>query len=288
MHACMTRHGRVMQASCARASACKIMRGRHRSNGIDTAGWHAVMDGLAAAAAVTSLNGVDGLGGLSGGGQAEAALANKGLEEKEAAVMVARLLRRSVGTLARLDLRCCLFLPDPRRLCTCAFGSHVPIADSILRLHTRTIDIHRPLESRSSAGAGPACWILGSARPARRRTAGRADGRAGGGEGGRAAGHGFTRRLDIGRGPGLGLVFYHGCLTLVFDHGSKGARFSGRSRASVPCGCLGSRAPPDASSAKRAGRGWRTRLCTRRRIGLRWSCGFVTRDVTYMRMRNQE
>ena len=65
-----------------------------------------MMDGLAAATAVTSLNGVDGLGGLFSGGQAEAMLGGKGVGGNEAAVAVARLLRRSEVTLTRLDLRC--------------------------------------------------------------------------------------------------------------------------------------------------------------------------------------
>ena len=65
-----------------------------------------MMDGLAAATAVTSLNGVDGLGGLFRGGQAEAMLGGKGVGGKEAAMAVARLLRRSEATLTRVDLRC--------------------------------------------------------------------------------------------------------------------------------------------------------------------------------------
>ena len=93
---------------CVHVSPGQRARETHapRQNGIDAAGWHAAMDGLAAAAAVTSLNGVDGLGGLSGGGQAEAMLCGKGVGRNEAAVAVARLLRRSEVTLTRLDLRC--------------------------------------------------------------------------------------------------------------------------------------------------------------------------------------
>ena len=64
------------------------------------------MDGLAGATSVTSLNGVDGLGGLFAGGQAEAALGGRDLLRQEAVVGVARLLRRSEATLTRLDLRC--------------------------------------------------------------------------------------------------------------------------------------------------------------------------------------
>ena len=35
-----------------------------RQNRLEAAGWHAVMDGLAGATSVTSLNGLDDLGGL--------------------------------------------------------------------------------------------------------------------------------------------------------------------------------------------------------------------------------
>ena len=63
------------------------------------------MDGLAAATAVTSLNGVHDLEALFRGGQTEVELANWCLGEKEAVVAVARLLARSEGSLTRLDLR---------------------------------------------------------------------------------------------------------------------------------------------------------------------------------------
>ena len=72
---------------------------------MDAAGWDLVMDGLVGATSVTSLNGVEGLGGLSSGWEAEAALGGSDLGGKEAAVAVARLLRRSEATLTRLDLR---------------------------------------------------------------------------------------------------------------------------------------------------------------------------------------
>jgi hypothetical protein len=78
-----------------------------RRNGLDAAAWHQVMDGLEAVTSVTSLNGLDGVGGLFAGSQAEVLLGGKGLGEKEAVVVVARLLARSGATLTRLDLRCC-------------------------------------------------------------------------------------------------------------------------------------------------------------------------------------
>jgi hypothetical protein len=76
-----------------------------RQNSIDTAAWHAIMDGLASVTSITSLNGVDGLGELFAGGQTEVLLSGKNLEEAEAAVAVSRLLLRSETTLTKLDLR---------------------------------------------------------------------------------------------------------------------------------------------------------------------------------------
>ena len=78
-----------------------------RQNGLDAAAWHQVMDGLEAFSSITSLNGLDGVGGLFAGSQTEVQLGGKGLAEKEAVVAVARLLERSRATLTRLDLRCC-------------------------------------------------------------------------------------------------------------------------------------------------------------------------------------
>ena len=64
------------------------------------------MDGLAATTSITSFNGVENLGDLFEGGQAEAVLSGIGLKLGiEASVVVSRLLLRSEGTLKRLDLR---------------------------------------------------------------------------------------------------------------------------------------------------------------------------------------
>ena len=82
-----------------------IPKGICRENYIDTASWHAVMDGLAAVTSITSLNGVDGLGGLFAGGQDKADLRGKSLSEREAVLAVSRLLMRSEQTLTELDLR---------------------------------------------------------------------------------------------------------------------------------------------------------------------------------------
>jgi hypothetical protein len=78
-----------------------------RQNSLDAAAWHQIMDGLEPVTSITSLNGLDGVGGLFAGNQTEVLLGGKGLEEKEAVVAVARLLGRSRGTLTRLDLRYC-------------------------------------------------------------------------------------------------------------------------------------------------------------------------------------
>ena len=98
------------------------------------------MDGLVGITSVTSLNGVDGLGVLFQGGQAEVNLEGK-LVGKEAAVAVARLLLRSEQTLTKLDLRCfkwnmnkCihalihLFAQPPRERpqADCAHGTRAP------------------------------------------------------------------------------------------------------------------------------------------------------------------
>ena len=64
------------------------------------------MDGLAETTSLTCLNGVEGLGPLFRGGQAEVDLRSKDVGGKEAAVAVSRLLRRSGATMTRLDLRC--------------------------------------------------------------------------------------------------------------------------------------------------------------------------------------
>jgi hypothetical protein len=77
-----------------------------RQNDLDTSAWHQVMDSLEAVTSVTSLNGLNSVGGLFAGSQMEVQLGGKGLGEREAVVAVARLLVRSRGTLIRLDLRC--------------------------------------------------------------------------------------------------------------------------------------------------------------------------------------
>ena len=82
-----------------------------RGIGLDAAGWNTVMDGLAGATSVTALNGVNGLGGLFAGGQTRAVLDGRDLEDKEAVVATARLLRRNEATLKTLDLRCPSFSP---------------------------------------------------------------------------------------------------------------------------------------------------------------------------------
>ena len=64
------------------------------------------MDGLTEATTLTCLNGVEGLGPLFLGGQAEVNLRTKDVGGKEAAVAVSRLLLRSAATITRLDLRC--------------------------------------------------------------------------------------------------------------------------------------------------------------------------------------
>ena len=84
-----------------------VTAGGGRGNGLDAVGWDAIMDGLAGATAVKSLNGVGGLWGLEKlfqGGQAEVNLERQELEEKEAATAVGRLLRRSEATLRKLSL----------------------------------------------------------------------------------------------------------------------------------------------------------------------------------------
>ena len=88
------------------SQAARASRGAHRKNGLDAAGWHAIMDGLAETTSLTCLNGVEGLGPLFRGGQAEVDLRSKDVGGKEAAVAVSRLLRRSGATMTRLDLRC--------------------------------------------------------------------------------------------------------------------------------------------------------------------------------------
>ena len=76
-----------------------------RQNDLDTSAWHQVMDSLEAVTSVTSLNGLNSVGGLFAGSQTEVQLGWKGLGQKEAVVAVARLLARSGTTLTRLDLR---------------------------------------------------------------------------------------------------------------------------------------------------------------------------------------
>ena len=74
-----------------------------RQNRLGATGWHAVMNGLAEATSITSLNGVEGLGRLFKGGQAEVDL-KRMLKWKEAEVAVTRLLPRSKATLTKLKL----------------------------------------------------------------------------------------------------------------------------------------------------------------------------------------
>jgi hypothetical protein len=69
-------------------------------------GWEGVAAGLEGVTSVTSLNGVEGCGPLFAGGQTEIDMPGKRLREREAAVVVARLLLRSADTLQKLDLRC--------------------------------------------------------------------------------------------------------------------------------------------------------------------------------------
>ena len=74
---------------------------------MDGLGWHAIMDGLAAVTSINSLNGVQGLNELFGGGQTEVILQNKALQANEAVVAV---VLRSSSTVTKLDLRspCCV------------------------------------------------------------------------------------------------------------------------------------------------------------------------------------
>ena len=78
----------------------------YRQNKYCDADWNALMGWLATVTSLTSLNGVDGLGGLFRGGKAWINLFDKGLRKKEAAVVMGRLLLRSEATLTSLDLRC--------------------------------------------------------------------------------------------------------------------------------------------------------------------------------------
>ena len=88
------------------SQAARASLGAHRQNGLDAAGWHAIIDGLAETTSLTCLNGVERLGPLFRGGQAEVNLRSTDVGGKEAAVAVSRLLRRSEATITRLDLRC--------------------------------------------------------------------------------------------------------------------------------------------------------------------------------------
>ena len=74
---------------------------------IDEAGWNAVMDGLASATSIMSLNGVNGLEQLFAGTATEAILSSKELQKREVTVAVSRLLFRNRKTLTTLDLRWC-------------------------------------------------------------------------------------------------------------------------------------------------------------------------------------
>jgi hypothetical protein len=76
-----------------------------RANEIDLAGWNAVADALKEAKSIASLNGVDDCAKLFAGDQHIVNLARKSLHEKEAVIIVARLLERSAKTLKTLDLR---------------------------------------------------------------------------------------------------------------------------------------------------------------------------------------
>ena len=75
-----------------------------RRNNIDEAGWLAVVDGLKSATSIKSLNGVDGLDKIFAG-NVEAVLSKRGLREREATVVIMRLLLRSKTKLVKLDLR---------------------------------------------------------------------------------------------------------------------------------------------------------------------------------------
>ncbi len=76
-----------------------------RDNGLGASGWDAVMDAVAAAGKLESLNGVDGLEGLASGGCASVDLSSRELGQRELAVGVARLLPRSAATVSILILR---------------------------------------------------------------------------------------------------------------------------------------------------------------------------------------
>ena len=77
----------------------------HSQNNFGDVGWNLLMDQLDTFESLTSFNGVDGLAQLFRGGHSTVLLDKRGLGERHIAVAVARLLRRSKGTLTRLDLR---------------------------------------------------------------------------------------------------------------------------------------------------------------------------------------
>ena len=114
-----------------------VTAGGGRGNGLDTAGWDAVMDGLAGATAVTSLNGVRRLGGLSRGGQAEVELVGSELGGREAVGAVGRLLRRSEATLTKAQLGWAA-VPLMRRPCGGMAGAAGPWHHTARGIHANT------------------------------------------------------------------------------------------------------------------------------------------------------
>ena len=81
-----------------------VTAGGGRGNGLDAAGWDAIMDGLAGATGITALNGVKGLEKLFRGGQAEVDLRRQWSRGEAATAAIGRLLRRSEATLRKLSL----------------------------------------------------------------------------------------------------------------------------------------------------------------------------------------
>ena len=99
------------------------------------------MDWLAETTTLTCLNGVEGLGPLFQGRQAEVDLRGKDVGGKEAAVAVSRLLRRSEATITRLELRCGSVAASNARCL------RVRVAASLRFLQFRAFKLH-PLQLR--------------------------------------------------------------------------------------------------------------------------------------------